>query len=74
MPRPYQWFGVTPRLYGETNEPHEWTPEALEIQERVYKATGVVFDSPNVNCYRPGGTDYLVGIQTARMKASGNSP
>jgi alkylated DNA repair dioxygenase AlkB len=58
MPRLYQWFGVTPRLDGETMEPHEWTPEALEIQERVYKATGVVFDSLNVNYYRRG-TDHL---------------
>src|SRR3989442_3931788 len=55
MPRLYQWFGVTPRIYGETITPHEWTPETLEVQERVHKATGVLFDSLNVNYYRPGG-------------------
>jgi alkylated DNA repair dioxygenase AlkB len=59
MPRLYQWFGVTPCIYGETITPHEWTPETLEIQERVHKATGVLFDSLNVNYYRPGGTDYI---------------
>ena len=40
MPRLYQWFGVTPCIYGETITPHEWTPETLEVQERLHKATG----------------------------------
>jgi alkylated DNA repair dioxygenase AlkB len=59
VPRLYQWFGVTPCIYGETITPHEWTPETLEIQERVHKATGIRFDSLNVNYYRPGGTDHI---------------
>jgi alkylated DNA repair dioxygenase AlkB len=31
-----------------------WTPEALEIRDRVHAATGVLFNSLNINKYRDG--------------------
>jgi alkylated DNA repair dioxygenase AlkB len=71
-PRLFQWMGIPPQdksysggtptatgsLYGEGINPTPWTPEALEIQQRVREATGFQFDSLNINYYRDE-KDYL---------------
>jgi len=54
MPRMYQWMGLTPTIYGEKVQPMEWTPEALEIRQRVEVALGFLYDSCNINFYRDG--------------------
>jgi alkylated DNA repair dioxygenase AlkB len=51
-PRLYQWMGVPLRLYGEEIKPIDWTPDALEIRDRVHKETGFLFNSLNINFYR----------------------
>jgi len=53
-PRLYQWMGIAPTIYGERIEPIGWTPEAREIQQLVYRQTGFLFDSLNINYYRNG--------------------
>jgi alkylated DNA repair dioxygenase AlkB len=68
-PRLYQWMGIPPqpRAYshgelkkeggiysGETFKPLDWTPEALEIQQRVHSKIGFLFDSLSINFYRHG--------------------
>jgi len=52
VPRLYQWMGIAPTIYGERIVPIEWTPEALEVQQRVHVATGFLFNSLNINLYR----------------------
>lgn len=68
-PQEYAWMGDSPQpgawtasphnhKAGETFEPIPWTPAALEIREKVYQKTGVLFDSLNFNHYR-NGADHL---------------
>jgi alkylated DNA repair dioxygenase AlkB len=52
VPRMYAWMGIAPTIYGEKVTPIHWTPEALEVQQRVKEATGLLFDSLNLNLYR----------------------
>ena len=54
MPRRYQWMGLTPTIYGEKVQPMEWTPEGLEIRQRIEVALGFLYDSCNINFYRDG--------------------
>ena len=64
-PQEYAWMGESPQpgawtasphnhKAGETFEPIPWTPAAMEIRQRVYEKTGVLFDSLNINHYRDG--------------------
>ena len=53
-PRLYDWQGIAPTIYGEKIVPTDWTPEALEIRDRVHDKTGILFDSLNINKYRNG--------------------
>jgi alkylated DNA repair dioxygenase AlkB len=71
-PRMYQWMGIPPQprashgefkteggIYaGETFTPIGWTPEALEIRQRIHHKLGILYDSLNINKYR-NGEDYL---------------
>jgi alkylated DNA repair dioxygenase AlkB len=52
MPRMYQWMGIAPTIYGEGIVSIEWTPEASEVQRQVHAATGLLFNSLNINLYR----------------------
>ncbi len=59
MPRFFVWMGIPPlKLYGAPVPTIEWTPEAIDVRERVQKATGVLYDSLNINMYRDEN-DYL---------------
>ena len=68
-PRMYQWMGIPPqpRAYshggfkteggiypGETFKPIDWTPEAMEVRQKIYDRIGFLFDSLNINFYRSG--------------------
>ncbi len=58
-PRMFAWMGTPPaKLYGKPVPVTEWTPEAIQIREKVAEKTGVVFDSLNINVYR-SNEDYL---------------
>ncbi|MGP8094351.1 MAG: alpha-ketoglutarate-dependent dioxygenase AlkB [Candidatus Sulfotelmatobacter sp.] len=68
-PRLYDWQGIPPQpradshggfkdeggIYaGETFKSSEWTPEALEIRQRIQDKLGILYDSLNINKYRNG--------------------
>lgn len=58
-PRFFVWMGQPPpKLYGHPVPTTPWTPEATEVRDRVFTATGVMFDSLNINMYRDNN-DYL---------------
>lgn len=60
--RKYAWMGLppsstsytggTPGMYGEPIKILDWTPETLEIRDRVRQETGHLFTSLNLNLYR----------------------
>jgi alkylated DNA repair dioxygenase AlkB len=57
MPRLTAWYGNPGAVYtysGLTETPLMWTPELLQIRDRVNEAAGVGFNSVLLNYYRTG--------------------
>jgi len=73
MPRLYQWMGLAPVIYGEKITPTTWSPEALEIRDRVRDVTGVLFNSVNINFYR-SGSDHIGWHSDAESEGSWQYP
>ncbi len=55
QPRLTAWYGDTGQSYtysGITMHPQQWTPELLQIRERIEPVAGVEFNSVLLNLYR----------------------
>ncbi|TLV02238.1 alpha-ketoglutarate-dependent dioxygenase AlkB family protein [Dyadobacter luticola] len=53
-PRLSAWFGDRPIRDGDQRPPIRWTPELLEIKEKVEANTGTTFNGVLLNYYRDG--------------------
>ena len=63
-PRLTAWHGDTGKSYtfsGSKWEPYAWTPELLQIKERIRLRTGIRFNSVLLNLYREFGPNPPIG-------------
>ena len=65
--------GIAPTIYGEKITSIPWTPEALEVQRQVHEATGLMFNSLNINLYRDEH-DHIGWHSDEKKRVRGNSP